>query len=385
MDDPTVLIEDTWVPLRSDCSGDTDDESPVLNVLHSAFDDNSAFKDKFPRLVSSGPVYLRHGDRLISDTTAAAFAALPSASPQATAASGGDSQSSSGRKHKRAVMQWAGNAISAADNVSQVIIAIADTMEAHNAAYVNCGVIHGNITDRAILFRETKDGVSGALAEFDYATWDSDNRASAANREVPELMMFRSILSLKRAEAPRTRLDDWECLLYLVICLGTYGINDNERRAFFAVKRAHLPIMNWNSINDATAEDSKRSQLHNADTFDTRIRTWMTNEPLRRLATDMHRALFLRPECRDTFPYRTNEGLVVDPLVLCNDFEDEIVAELLQVLAKYRQDALAELGKVKTSNAGMATPSAGPSLKRNWDKAPEHLPEKRFKAYRSVI
>ncbi|KAJ2629515.1 hypothetical protein GGF44_004254, partial [Coemansia sp. RSA 1694] len=170
MDDPTVLIKDMWVPLRSDCSGDTHDESPVLNVLHSAFDDNSAFKDKFPRLVSSGPVYLRHGDRLISDTTAAAFAALPSASPQATAASGGDAQSSSGRQHKRTVTQWAGNAISAANNVSQVIVAIADAMEAHNAAYLNCGVIHGNITDRAILFRETKDGVSGALAEFDYAT-----------------------------------------------------------------------------------------------------------------------------------------------------------------------------------------------------------------------
>ncbi|KAJ2451199.1 hypothetical protein GGF42_004316, partial [Coemansia sp. RSA 2424] len=196
MDDPTVLIKDMWVPLHNDCSGDTDDESPVLNVLHSAFDDNSELKDKFPRLVSSGPVYLRHRDRLISDTIAAAFAALPSASSQVTAASGGDAQRSPGRQHKRTVMQWAGNAISAADNVSQVIIAIADAMEAHNAAYASCGVIHGNITDRAILFRETKDGVSGALAEFDYATCDSDSRTSAANREKPELMMFRSILSL---------------------------------------------------------------------------------------------------------------------------------------------------------------------------------------------
>ncbi|KAJ2323855.1 hypothetical protein GGI00_005504 [Coemansia sp. RSA 2681] len=111
----------------------------------------------------------------------------------------------------------------------------------------------------------------------------------------------------------------------------------------------------------------------------------MTNEPLRRLAADMHRALFLRPECRDATRYDTNEGLVVDPLVLRNGFEGEVIAELLRVLAKYKQDALAELGKVKTSNAGMATPSAGLPLKRNWDKAPEHLPEKRFKAYRSML
>ncbi|KAJ2442100.1 hypothetical protein GGF42_007071 [Coemansia sp. RSA 2424] len=385
MDDPTVLIKDMWVPLRSDCSGDTHDEIPIINVLHSAFDDNSEFKDKFPRLVSSGPVYLRHGDRLISDTTAAAFAALPSASPQATAASGGDSQSSSGRKHKRAVMQWAGNAISAADNVSQVIIAIADTMEAHNAAYVNCGVIHGNITDRAILFRETKDGVSGALAEFDYATCDSDSRTSAANREKPELMMFRSILSLVHAEAPRTRLDDWECLLYLVICLGTYGINDAERRAFFDANPARLPVMRWNSSDTEAVEDAKRYNMDSEDIFNTRIRSRMTNEPLCRLATDMHRVLFLRPGCRGTHAYRTEGGLRGDSLVLRNDFEGAIVAELLRVLEKHRQDALAELGKVKTSNAGVATPSAGPSLKRNWDKAPEHLPEKRFKAYRSVL
>ncbi|KAJ2440216.1 hypothetical protein GGF42_007700 [Coemansia sp. RSA 2424] len=200
-------------------------------------------------------------------------------------------------------MQWAGNAISAANNVSQVIVAIADAMEAHNAAYLNCGIIHGNITDRAILFRETKDRVSGALAEFDYATCDSDSRASATNREVPELMMFRSILSLKRAEAPGTRLDDWECLLYLVICLGTYGINDNERRAFFAAFFA----VKWAP------------------------------------PTDMHRALFLCPECRGAVPYETNEGLLVDPLALRNAFEDKIVAELLQVLAKHKQDALAEL------------------------------------------
>ncbi|KAJ2328808.1 hypothetical protein GGI00_004099, partial [Coemansia sp. RSA 2681] len=42
-------------------------------------------------------------------------------------------------------------------------------------------------------------------------------------------------------------------------------------------------------------------------------------------------------------PYETNEGLLVDPLVLRNDFEDKIVAELFRVLAKYKQDALAEL------------------------------------------
>ncbi|KAJ2331810.1 hypothetical protein GGI00_003087 [Coemansia sp. RSA 2681] len=342
MDDPTFLIKDMWVPLCSDCSGDTDDESPVLNVLHAAFADNSAFKDKFPRLVSSGPMYLRHGDKHISDTTAAAFAALPSASPQATAASGGDSQCSPSRQHKRTVTQWAGNAISAADNVSQVIVAIADAMEAHNAAYINCGVIHGNITDRAILFRETKEGVSGALAEFDYATCDSDNRASAANREKPELMMFRSILSLENAQAPHTCLDDWECLLYLIICLGTYGINDNERRAFFALRRARLPIENWNSSDVESAAYLKRGFMCTAVTFNDKVIPWMTSEPLRRLATDMHRALFLHPGCRGVFPYRTNEGLQVDPLVLRNDFEDEMVAELLQVLAKHRQDALAD-------------------------------------------
>ncbi|KAJ2437475.1 hypothetical protein GGF42_008619 [Coemansia sp. RSA 2424] len=282
-------------------------------------------------------------------------------------------------------MQWAGNAISAADNVSQVIVAVADAMEAHNAAYLNCGVIHGNITDRAILFRETKDGVSGALAEFDYTAWDSDNRASAANREMPELMMFRSILSLKCAEAPRTRLDDWECLLYLVICLGTYGINDNERRAFFAVRRARLPIMAWNSSDTMTVAHLKRDFMDCEEAFNDKVIPWMTNEPLRRLAADMHRALFLHPGCRGTHAYRTEGGLRGDSLIFRNAFEGAIVAELLRVLAEHKQDALAELSKAKTSNAGMATPSAGPSLKRNWDKTPEHLPEKRFKAYRSVI
>ncbi|KAJ2450831.1 hypothetical protein GGF42_004401 [Coemansia sp. RSA 2424] len=112
MDNPTVLVKDAWVPLSSDHSGKVPDEGSTLDVLHAAFDDTSEFKDKFPQLVSSGPVYLRRRGRLVQDKTATTFVGLPSGPPQAPAASGDNAQGSSDCQHKRTVMRWARNMIS---------------------------------------------------------------------------------------------------------------------------------------------------------------------------------------------------------------------------------------------------------------------------------
>ncbi|KAJ1669828.1 hypothetical protein GGF38_001956, partial [Coemansia sp. RSA 25] len=257
MDNPTVLVKDAWVPLSSDHSGKTPDEGSTLDVLHAAFDDNSEFKDKFPQLVSSGPVYLRRRGRLVHDKTATTFAGLPSGSPQAPAASGSDAQGSIDRQHKRTVMRWAGDMISAATDPNHVVIAIADAMTALNAAYDKCKILHGNITDRAILIRETAGGVSGVLTELDYAT-SADPRAGTADCELPELVMFRPILSLVRPDLPRTILDAFESLLYLICYLGTCGVTQAERAAFDKAMLLELPIELWSAGTTNSMGRAKR-------------------------------------------------------------------------------------------------------------------------------
>ncbi|KAJ2505151.1 hypothetical protein IWW47_002178, partial [Coemansia sp. RSA 2052] len=296
MDNPTVLVKDAWVPLSSDHSGKARDEGSALDVLHAAFADTSEFKDKFPQLVSSGPVYLRRRGRLVQDKTATTFAGLPSGSPQVLAASGSDVQGSSDRQHKRTIMRWAGNMISAATDPNHVIIAIADAMAALNAAYDKCKILHCNISDRAILIRETADGVSGVLTELDYATC-ADPRAGTANCEPPELVMFRPILSLARPDLPRTILDAFESLLYVICYLGTCGVTQAERAAFDEARLLDLPIKLWSAGTTNDMGCAKRFYTGSLSTFANSIARYMHPGLLRDLAIDLHTVLFSHIRC----------------------------------------------------------------------------------------
>ncbi|KAJ2353546.1 hypothetical protein GGH92_000589, partial [Coemansia sp. RSA 2673] len=128
------------------------------------------FKDSFSHFVSTGPVYIKQGGKPVLDLTTSVFAGLPSTA-QGKIKDSSDNQGSSSShvqgsssnyvqglstsrvcQHRHTVLQWPGNMISAADNLSQVIIVIADAMVALNAAYTKCKILHGNLSDRAIQF-----------------------------------------------------------------------------------------------------------------------------------------------------------------------------------------------------------------------------------------
>ncbi|KAJ2910909.1 hypothetical protein GGI21_000398 [Coemansia aciculifera] len=286
MRNPTVMIKDVWMPMTSeDCSDEALDGRSILDALHTAFGSNSEFGSKFPQLVSTGPVYLCRGDEFVEDTTATVLAGLPIDANRATtaAASSSNSHGIAGRQHTRTVMKWAGDTISAADNASQVIVFIADAMTALSAVHKKCNIVHGNISDRAILFQVTAGRVAGAMAEFDYATY-ANGSARAAHCDLPELTMFQSIRSLESAEAPCSPLEDWESLLYLVIFLGTHGINDEQRREFFHQLPRDLPIMEWISDNEHRVARHKRNCMDSVGSFDSYIRALMSDGPLCNLA-----------------------------------------------------------------------------------------------------
>ncbi|KAJ2732723.1 Mitochondrial matrix iron chaperone [Coemansia sp. BCRC 34962] len=286
MDKPAFLIKDVWSTSDSGSAGDTH-ESSVLNILRAEFDGfTSKFGDSFTQLVNTGPVCIGQGNAFVEDTTAMAFAGLPNISQN--------------RQHRRTVTQWVGNMVSAADDQNQVVVAVADVMAALDAAYSKCKILHGNIGDQAILLRKTADGIKGVLAEFDYASFGDDGTA-----EVPELMIFRSILSLENAGRCMSRLDDMESLLYLVSWLGTFGINRTERTEYAADyaarcaagRKPHLPILSWNQGTVAQSAQHKRNHMDTAKDFEVNILSNMRHGPLRNLAKDLHKALFLHPGC----------------------------------------------------------------------------------------
>ncbi|KAJ2752365.1 hypothetical protein GGI19_003881 [Coemansia pectinata] len=389
LDTPEFLVKDMWMTSNSDSASDAR-ERLFLDDLHATFDNSSEFSSRFFRLVTTGPVYTNQGDFFVADSTVAAFVGLPDTTQV--------------RQHRRTVLQYAGNSISAADNPSQVVIAIADAMTALNAAYVKCKILHGNISDRAILFRETAARVKGVLAEFDYASYD-DDRAGAF--EMPE---FQSILSLEDAGTSRTRLDDWESILYLVCWLGTFGINSTQRREYAADYAAGLqlplPILDWSRGSAMDIAERKRQHMDNGS-FRECIVTKMRRGPLRRLAEDIYRALFLHQYCHgsieiteaeieslgevdmpDALRLALEAGDLYDPLVLRDAFVDEIVESLLRVLAEHKQAALKVLINSKSTAAGTTerdartatSTSARPANKHNMDEEDYTEPAKRTRS-----
>ncbi|KAJ2058753.1 hypothetical protein GGI08_003363 [Coemansia sp. S2] len=352
MDKPAFLIKDLWMTTGGS-SADDSHESLFLNVLHAEFDKSNKFSDSFVQLVGAGPVVINRGKTVVADSTDTAFAGLPSMTQDVAKDSDNDQGSPSRcvRQHRRTMAKWTGNMISEADNESQAIVAVADAMVALNAMYTKCKILHGNISNRAILLQPTASGVKGVLAEFDYASYDGD---SAGTVEVPELMLFQSIRCLENPRDVRTLLDDLESILYLVCWLGTFGVNQDQRAAYAveyaARNKPHLPIKNWNRGTAADIADTKRLHMSSFAAFEERILNRMQNPfgTLSHLAEDIYRVLFLHPGCSGTCPVPNRQvrdvgmpvavpapGVERDPLVLRNNHIDAIIANLLDVLARH--------------------------------------------------
>ncbi|KAJ2062998.1 hypothetical protein GGI17_002041 [Coemansia sp. S146] len=347
MNNPSVLIRDMWLPSESDPGGD---KSSILDVLHAALEGNGELKGRFFQIVSAGSVYLCQGSTFGKDTTTTAFPELAAASLHIS-----DSQF---RQHRRTVTKWSGNMISAADDPNKVIVAIADAMTVHNAAYAKCKILHGNISDQAIQFRETADGVSRVLGELDYASFVGDT--GTAKIEIPDQMLFQSIRRLDNVKAPCTRLDDWESLLYVICVLGAIGFSQKERDEFAADISGYRSAKSWNTHRTLEASRERSSRM-NKTYFTYFVYKDIRHAPLRRLAMDIHKVLFLHKGCSEDLLHENT----LDELTLRDTFENEIVAELLSVVERHKQEALVELGTKGPTATVVAKESTGPSRKRN--------------------
>ncbi|KAJ2755360.1 hypothetical protein GGI19_001712 [Coemansia pectinata] len=187
-----------WTTLSSDTH-----ESLFFKTLRDAFGVSDKFKDRFSHFVSTGPMYIDRGCTLVLDSTATALAGLPTTTQDTAKDSDNDKGLSSSRvrQHRRTVTKWAGTSISAADNPSQVVTAIADAMVALNETFVKCKILHGNLSDRAIQLQETVDGIRGVLADFDNAFYSSCS-PDATKADAPEMILFQSIRVLERLVGP---------------------------------------------------------------------------------------------------------------------------------------------------------------------------------------
>ncbi|KAJ2430419.1 hypothetical protein GGF41_001007 [Coemansia sp. RSA 2531] len=333
---------------------------------------------------------------LILDSTATTFAGLLSTTHGKTKDSG-DNQSSSTshvHQHRHTVSWWPRNMISAADNPSQVVIAIANAMVALNVAFVKCKILHSNLSDQAIQFQKMVDGIRGVLVEFDYASY-AGTSPDATRAEAPEMMMFQSICCLEcpvepeelmapnreYAQGPGTIFDDMESVLYTICVLGTFGINQAERDAYPNRPADHPHIKLWNSSDLVIAAGHKHVHMDTAERFYFEIAEKMAPGQLHNLAVEMHELLFLDPRCSGSLdkhgrrnPCNPRDPLVLhDPLVWRDGYVAEKVPAFLALMERHKREALVALSTTETTTAVGVKRSTGPSKKRKLKAAPETL------------
>ncbi|KAI7827756.1 hypothetical protein BX661DRAFT_16800 [Kickxella alabastrina] len=114
-------------------------------------------------------------------------------------------------------------------SVPELIIAVADAMRAHRAIAEHCNILHRDISAGNFLFRRMMDGtVKGMLIDFDHAI-NCENLDAMPKNEHIGTLNFMSVNNLEGNSNKRTELDDWEALIYVLVWLGTFGLNGTPK------------------------------------------------------------------------------------------------------------------------------------------------------------
>ncbi|PIA12707.1 hypothetical protein COEREDRAFT_12331 [Coemansia reversa NRRL 1564] len=138
-------------------------------------------------------------------------------------------------------------------------------MAAHTAIVKRCGILHRDISLQNILIhRMPSSEVKGMLIDFDYAVYITDLKweQQPDRTGTPPYM---SIGNLENSNVPRTSLDDWESLIYILCWLGTIGVNSANQN--FNKFENTLPIGGWRSGDAKACASQKRLHLRTADNF----------------------------------------------------------------------------------------------------------------------
>ncbi|KAJ1879549.1 hypothetical protein LPJ66_011667, partial [Kickxella alabastrina] len=131
--------------------------------------------------------------------------------------------------HKRIVTSPIGMPLDRLQSVPELIIAVTDAMRAHRAIAEHCNILHRDISAGNFLFRRMMDGtVKGMLIDFDHAI-DCENLDAMPQNEHIGTLNFMSVNNLEGNSNRRTELDDWEALIYVLVWLGTFGLNGTPK------------------------------------------------------------------------------------------------------------------------------------------------------------
>ncbi|KAJ2686518.1 hypothetical protein GGH99_003464, partial [Coemansia sp. RSA 1285] len=244
---------------RSYIAADAPDEARNLRLISEKLA-GMELDFLYPKAESSGDVILSEG---IADNTHAIFSF-----------DNDEKEKKLFRVHRRIVMSPVGHYLNTVHNEEELVLAVADAMECHNAILTKCRLLHRDISVNNILVvrefkeRSVRRPVRGLLIDFDHAISIDKESSGYATRS--GTLPFMSIHNLMGHDSKRTALDDWESLLYLICWQATFGINNADRKDVKA-DRIVAEILKWRDGDMVDIANEKRKQLHSLDTFESTI------------------------------------------------------------------------------------------------------------------
>ncbi|KAJ1904609.1 hypothetical protein LPJ81_002394 [Coemansia sp. IMI 209127] len=152
-------------------------------------------------------------------------------------------------------------------------------------------------SDKQMLFREHRRIVMTPVGRYIKQVKNVFELVLVLDDATKWTLPYMSIHNLEGAEGKRTRLDDWESLLYLICWLGTFGINDDDRKNTKKDKIAE--INKWRSEKMKDIAECKRKHMDSLESFKKDILAGFQDDymMLKALAASIYEALFQWEGC----------------------------------------------------------------------------------------
>ncbi|KAJ1850427.1 hypothetical protein LPJ73_003457, partial [Coemansia sp. RSA 2703] len=248
-----IYVKDSWAGCNELANDGDCDEIYVLRKIANVLGSDTELEGTFPKLLSGGGVrqqIAENGSTLL-ETTDTLLAVL----------GGNVVKGITKRVHRRLAATPFALPISQLRSVDELIVVVSDVMTAYMAIAQRCGILHRDISSNNIMFTRKPDGsVQGVLVDFDISMPVEDSELESREPDMRGTFPFMSIGNLTNSPLPRTVLDDWESLIYVLCWLCTYGFS---KECGCRSKRDSAPMLNreWLSGGNMWAGTFKRNVM----------------------------------------------------------------------------------------------------------------------------
>ncbi|KAJ2806096.1 hypothetical protein H4R20_001818 [Coemansia guatemalensis] len=331
VDTPDTFIKDAWPHSSRDAEHDPRDEIAMAREIGDKLgqqDDNGLL---YVNVRHGGIVQCRHNATLCNDDTDAILGdivddvaagvrnskldTLLEESDEDEAAEKGTYDLVFFRTHKRIATVPVGQPLTTLKSPFELMIVLADVMQAHANILENCQILHRDLSTNNILCvrGDNSKPARGLLIDFDCAIRVGEERVRRPERTgTPP---FMSISNLTKSNVERSELDDWESALYIVCWLGVHGVSEEDRNAraerIKDQPRELCAVEKWGLGSFEDVAVLKERDMASEITFEKSILRYFipgdAYEELKDLARKMHAIIFFNPfldnSCHGTAQY----------------------------------------------------------------------------------